>query len=90
MQCKDIPDERVVELARRWQDYARSHPIAWPSWQHLHDQDRPPGVVQALMDEYGIPYKLAYVKVESLCERKNGKPALLEYGTSPNYAWPAS
>jgi hypothetical protein len=51
--------------------------------------DRPPGVVQALMDEYGIPYKLAYAKVESLCERKNGKPALLEYGTSPNYAWPA-
>lgn len=89
MQCKDIPDERVVELARRWQDYGRSHPIAWPSWQHLRDQDRPPGVVEALMIEFDIPYKLAYVKVESLCERKNGRPALLEYGTSPNYAWPA-
>lgn len=41
------------------------------------------------MDEFGIPRKLAYVKVESLCRRKNGRPPLLEYGTSPNYAWPA-
>jgi hypothetical protein len=71
MQCKDIPDERVVQLAQAWRDH------------------RGPGVVEALMDEFGIPYKLAYVKVESLCSRKNGKPALLEYGVSPNYAWPA-
>jgi hypothetical protein len=92
MQCKDIPDERVVELARRWQEAGRALTAdqrgAW-----IRNPRRPahnvPGVVEALMQEFGIPRKLALVKVESLCERKNGKPALLEYGTSPNYAWPA-
>lgn len=43
---------------------------------------RGPGVVQALMDE-GIPHKLALTKVERLVDR-----GLLDYGTSPHYAWP--
>ena len=71
MQCKDIADAHVVELAGRWRD----EPFG-------------PGVVQALMNE-GVPEKLALVKVESLCRRKYGKPALLDYGVSPYYAWPA-
>lgn len=73
MQCKDIPDERVIELAQRW----REGPFGTP------------GVVQALMDEFGIPHKLALVKVERLCSHKGGKPPLLDFGTSPHYAWPA-
>ena len=91
MQCKDIPDERVVELARRWQDACRSASAdKRMSWIRFGERGHSvPGVVEAVMQEFGVPYKLAYVKVESLCERKNGKSALLEYGTSPNYAWPA-
>jgi hypothetical protein len=91
MQCKDIPDERVVELARRWQESARAiPPDRRMSWIRFGEPGHStPGVVAAVMQEFGVPYKLALVKVESLCERKNGKPALLECGTSPNYAWPA-
>lgn len=91
MQCKDIPDERVVELARRWQEAGRALTAAQRgAWIRGESTGHGvPGVVKALMDEFGIPEKLALVKVESLCRRKNGKPALLEYGTSPYYAWPA-
>jgi hypothetical protein len=41
-----------------------------------------PGVIPALVAE-GVPYKLALAKVEHLCTR-----GLLDYGVSPNYAWP--
>lgn len=41
-----------------------------------------PGVVAALVAE-GIPEKLAYTKVMRLVDR-----GFLEYGVSPNYAWP--
>lgn len=41
-----------------------------------------PGVVDALIAE-GVPRKLALSKVEHLVDRR-----LLDYGTSPNYAWP--
>lgn len=41
-----------------------------------------PGVVAALVAE-GIPEKLAYTKVMRLVDR-----GYLEYGVSPNYAWP--
>ena len=41
-----------------------------------------PGVVAALVNE-GVPAKLALRKVEQLCDR-----GYLDYGTSPNYAWP--
>lgn len=47
-----------------------------------HTDPRRPGVVRALIDE-GVPPKLALAKVEHLTER-----GLLEYGVSPNYAWP--
>lgn len=40
------------------------------------------GVVAALVAE-GIPPKLAMAKVEHLVDR-----GLLDYGVSPNYAWP--
>lgn len=40
------------------------------------------GVVEALVQR-GFPEKLAYRKVERLVYR-----GLLEYGTSPRYAWP--
>lgn len=46
------------------------------------DRDSP-GVVRALMAE-GIPEKLAVAKVEHMTRH-----GLLEYGVSPNYAWPA-
>ncbi|HWB34564.1 MAG TPA: hypothetical protein VHA75_00920, partial [Rugosimonospora sp.] len=49
--------------------------------QRWQDGDRT-GVVAALVAE-GIPPKLALAKVEHLCDR-----GLLEYGVSPNYAWP--
>lgn len=90
MQCKDIPDEHVVDLARRWQECGRARHAEMVRWLHGGEQpaNLAPGVVEALVAE-GIPRKLAYAKVLSLCERKNGKPALLEYGTSPYYAWPA-
>jgi hypothetical protein len=42
-----------------------------------------PGVVEALMSE-GIPHNLARAKVLHLVDRN-----LLDYGVSPNYAWPA-
>ena len=91
MQCKDIPDDEVVELARQWHDAARSMSIAetLARFQRGEPLRSAPGVVEALMRRYDIPHKLALAKVESLCERKNGKPALLEYGVSPHYAWPA-
>lgn len=41
-----------------------------------------PGVVAALVAE-GVPRKLALAKVERLVER-----GLLDYGVSPNFAWP--
>lgn len=41
-----------------------------------------PGVVGALIAE-GIPRKLALAKVEHMVTRK-----LMNYGTSPYYAWP--
>ena len=41
-----------------------------------------PGVVQALVEE-GVPKKLAFAKVERLCDR-----GFLEYGVSPSCAWP--
>jgi hypothetical protein len=44
--------------------------------------DAEPGVVQALVDE-GVPRKLAIRKVETLAEQDR-----LDYGVSPNYAWP--
>jgi len=40
------------------------------------------GVVEALVQR-GLPEKVAYRKVERLVYR-----GLLEYGTSPRYAWP--
>ena len=67
MQCKDIPDDHVIELAQRWRDS--------PPFTH-------PGVIPALVAE-GIPAKLAHAKVMRLCDR-----GLLDYGVSPNYAWP--
>ena len=74
MQCKDIPDDRVIELAHQRRDgYLGQYP----------------SLVRMLMEEFGIPEKLALVKIESLCERKFGKAARLDYGTSPYYAWPA-
>jgi len=51
------------------------------AWQHDNDQ---PGVVAALVSE-GMDEGLAVDKVEDLAERD-----LLEYGTSPYYAWPIS
>jgi hypothetical protein len=90
VKCSDIPDGRVVELARRWREWNRDHHGEMVRWLHggKPPPNRPPGVVQALMDEFDIPYKLALTKVLRLCDRKNGRPPLLEYGTSPNYAWP--
>ena len=67
MQCKDIPDGHVMQLAQRWRDSPRQ-----------------PGVVAALVAE-GVPAKLARTKVMRLCDR-----GLLDYGVSPNYAWPRS
>lgn len=67
MKRSDIPDEHVIDLARRWRDSPFTHP----------------GVIAALQAE-GIPYRLALAKVEHLCRR--GK---LDYGVSPNYAWPS-
>jgi hypothetical protein len=49
-------------------------------WAHQPGQ---PGVVAALVAE-GVPAKLAVHKVERLVAR-----GLLDYGVSPNYAWPA-
>lgn len=43
-----------------------------------------PGVVAALVAE-GVPEKLAIAKVEHLVDRH-----LLQYGVSPNYAWPVT
>lgn len=91
VQCKDIPDDHVVELARRWHEAGRALTAAqrgaWIRGESTgHDV---PGVVEALVTE-GIPEKLAVAKVESLCRPKNGRPALLDYGTSSYYAWPAS
>lgn len=62
----DIPDDHVLELARRWKDGTMETP----------------GVVRALMAE-GIPEKLALAKVLHMSRR-----GLLDYGTSPYYAWP--
>lgn len=42
-----------------------------------------PGVIAALMAE-GVPYRLALAKVLHMVDRK-----LLEYGVSPDYAWPS-
>jgi hypothetical protein len=50
------------------------------AWQQ--DPHGRPGVIQALMDE-GVPRNLAYAKVEHMVTRR-----LLDYGVSPNYAWP--
>jgi hypothetical protein len=41
-----------------------------------------PGVMEALMAE-GIPENLALAKVMHMSKRR-----LLDYGTSPYYAWP--
>lgn len=51
-------------------------------WQQ-HPLSGTPGVVDALVAE-GIPRKLATAKVLHMVHRR-----LLDYGTSPNYAWPA-
>ena len=67
MKRSDIPDEHVLELARRW---------------HVSPDRTEPGVVAALVAE-GVPAKLALAKVEHMVSR-----GLLEYGVSPNYAWP--
>lgn len=48
-----------------------------------HDTHEGLGVVEALI-QCGVPEKLAYYKVERLTER-----GILDYGTSPRYAWPA-
>ena len=40
------------------------------------------GVVAALQAE-GVPYKVAFHKVEKMSSRH-----LLDYGVSPHYAWP--
>lgn len=66
MKRSDIPDEHVLDLARRFR----------------LDPYEQPGVVQALVDE-GVPEKLAVAKVLHMCKR-----GLMEYGTSPYYAWP--
>jgi hypothetical protein len=50
----DIPDEHVLELARRWRDAGML--------------GTEPGVVSALVEE-GIPVKLARAKVLHLVER---------------------
>lgn len=50
------------------------------AWRQAPDSN--PGVVAALVAE-GVPSKLALAKVEHLSER-----GLLDYGVSPNYAWP--
>lgn len=49
------------------------------AWQ---DAKSGPGVVMALVAE-GVPEKLAFTKVERLVSR-----GYLDYGVSPNYAWP--
>lgn len=50
--------------------------------RHWRDDPSQPGVVAALVAE-GVPEKLALAKVEHMVDRN-----LLEYGVSPNYAWP--
>lgn len=50
---------------------------AW--WEGRPDA---PGVVAALEAE-GVPRRLAVAKVEHMTTR-----GLLDYGVSPNYAWP--
>ena len=64
MKRSDIPNDHVVDLARRWRIDAEQ------------------GVVAALVAE-GVPEKLALRKVEHLVDK-----GLLDYGTSPYYAWP--
>ena len=44
---------------------------------------RGPGVIDALIAE-GVPEKVALAKVLHMSRRR-----LLDYGTSPYYAWPA-
>lgn len=46
------------------------------------DPDNAPGVIDALIAE-GVPEKLAVSKVEQMSDR-----GILDYGTSPYYAWP--
>jgi hypothetical protein len=57
MQRKDIDDDHVIELARRWRDGA--------PWCCLGEV---PGVVAALVEE-GVPEKLAVSKVLQLCDK---------------------
>jgi hypothetical protein len=51
-------------------------------WQH--EPLVAPGVIWALVSE-GVPPKVAYAKVMYLVER-----GVLEYGTSPHFAWPVN
>lgn len=63
-------------------DIADDHVIELArAWRH--GPPGTPGVVAALVAE-GIPEKLAASKVLHLSAR-----GLLDYGVSPNYAWPA-
>lgn len=55
MKASDIPDEHVIELARKWRDSARVN---------LEEL----GVVDALVAE-GVPPKVALRKVEKLARR---------------------
>lgn len=68
MQCKDIPDEAAIAAARDWR-----HPAAGISVD----------AVSLLVSRTGAPEKVAYRKLERLCER-----GLLECGVSPRYCWP--
>ena len=90
MKRSDIPDGHVIELARRWREHPKAEPFAALKALAAGDDatlaelldGRPPGVIAALMAE-GVPEKVALAKVLHMCRR-----GLLEYGTSPYYAWP--
>ena len=68
MQCKDIPDEVAIAAARDWR-----HPTS----------DISVNALSLLVARTGAPEKVAYRKLERLCER-----GLLEYGVSLQCCWP--
>lgn len=63
-------------------DIADEHVIELARQWHKAKSLMHPGVIDALVAE-GVPPKVALAKVERLVRRR-----LLDYGTSPRYAWP--
>ena len=53
------------------------------AWRDAPLGMKPPGVIAALVAE-GVPHNLAMAKVLHMVRR-----GLLDYGVSPDYAWPA-